>query len=283
MRQHAVRFTILAGLGLLGACTEPTTPDPTPAPITTAATVELRTDDALVFTGQRAPLRALVARVLDAGGRPITDYKLAAELPTGWQLVNDTVIAPAAERAGRLKVTATYTAPAGSLAPLLSASAAAATDTAIVTSAVDLKSRRWRVTWSCSNVGFAGGFMTDENVFIDSMRVEAANVDSVRYASDSAFIPQFGGVAQFWVRGDRMIRWLRNATVDTVPYRTNSHTIWRQAPDTLQLGPPTEPPAQRHALSATPGVINTLLRYEGGTFCSQEWRHYRSPVVMQEY
>lgn len=261
-------------------------PTPPPIEVPRGAVVQLKSNDVLVFAGQRVSLRNLVWRVTDSAGRPITSYTLAAQLPAGWTFRNDTVIAPATEAVARLRVTATYLPSANGMsqyaAPLFNEAPADTTDTATVTAAVDLKSRKWRVSFTCADSGGGSGVMTDDGTRIDSMRVNEATVDSIRYASDSGWVSQFGGTAQVWMTGP-MIRWLRNGTVDTVTY-TNHHEIHRQAPDTLELGLPGDPKQLRRALRVSPGTIDDLLRYEGGTFCSgpMVWRHRRGPVAMQE-
>lgn len=241
------------------------------------ANVVLKTDQVLMFAGRSVSLLALVDRVTNASGQPITDFKLEAVLPATWTLRNDTIFAPQNETVARLVVSATYLAPPAAAAlPLFAEST---TDTTAVTSAVDLKGRRWKVSFGCSAVGY-NAYMTDASVYIDSIAVREAVVDSVKYSADSGWVRNYGGVAQLWMTGP-MVRWLRNGTIDTVTYR-NHHEILRQAPDSLIAG--TSYSNERHPIvNSRPGIINQLLRYEGGTFCGIDWRHRRGPVTMQEF
>lgn len=273
-------FSLLTLIGLVVAC-DSGGPTPPPAPVPQPALVQLKANDILVFAGQRISLQTLVLRVTDLQGRPLTDYTLAAQLPAGWTVRGDTVVAPATEAVARLKVTATYL-PGATLAlgasPHFDSHATDSTDTATVTSGVDLKARQWRVSYTCADSGIAGGVMYDVTR-IDSLRVDELPVDSVIYASDSSWVPQFGGVAQLYYSGLATF-WLEDGrtVVDSIRGRQE---IQRQAPDSL-VTEVREGKAEGALLKVTPGTLQQLLRYEGADFCGRSWRLQRSPAIMQE-
>lgn len=272
-------FSLLILIGLVLAC-DSGGPTPPPPQIPQPARVQLKANDVLVFAGQRVALRDLVWRVTDQQGRDLTEYTLTAHLPAGWSIRNDTVQAPATETKVSLRVTATHlpTSTNRSAGPLFSSHTAPAdtTDTATVTSGVDLKARQWEVSYFCAT---RARVALHDHRYVDSMRVENASIDSVVYATDSSWIPQFGGVAQIWYSGT-VRRWLEDGSEVTATISPHQE-ILRQAPDTIVAGSATS--NERHNMIRVAGSLQGApLRYEGGTWCESHWTHTRGPVTFQQ-
>src|SRR5258708_6731084 len=70
------------------------------------ARVVLVSDSGTTFTGRAIPGQRFVAQVLDSAGKPVTNATLSFQTSAGWTLKGDTVIAPASEGVGTVKVTA---------------------------------------------------------------------------------------------------------------------------------------------------------------------------------
>jgi hypothetical protein len=145
-----------------------------------------------------------------------------------------------------------------------------------VTSAIDLKAKQWRVSYFCAANGRVN---LHDHRYVDSMRVESAAVDSIVYASDEGWIPQFGGVAQVWYSGT-IRRWLEDGAEVTATMSAHQE-ILRQAPDTIVAGS-VHSIERQNMVRVAGGSGGVPLRYEGGTWCGIEWARTRGPVTFEE-
>lgn len=272
-------FVSLSLLTLAAACHDtPSAPTP-PTPV--AARVELKADQVLLRAGQTLRLSDLVARVTDASGNAITGYTLTGTASGGCTLAGDTVRATN-ESLCRLRAQATYVPASASLAPVAPLFAAAGDsvgpDTAVVVATVDLKAHRWRAAWRCTYPGNRE-IMTDDGTFVDSI-ASTAVVDSVHYATDNGWIPNFGGVAQLWYTAD-VERFLRTGAVDTVHAVVGQQAVASQLPDTVVMDVPDK--RQSNGKAAKMSAPGQLLKYIGGTWCSLGWWGTRGPVAFEEF
>lgn len=269
-----MRYSSLVSLALLVlavACHDaPSAPTP-PKPV--AARVELKTDQVLLRAGQTLRLSDLVARVTDASGQPITGYALTGTATGGCTLSGDTVKA-SAESVCRLRARATYVPAQASLAPLYAAAGdSVGPDTAVVVSSVDLGAHRWRAAWRCTGHVNA---VAEDGTPVDSVHVSAI-VDSVRYAGDASWIPNFGGVAQLWLTMASDI-FVSDGRVEH-GQGVNARVVEAQRPDSVLWW--TGSGREISVRTSAPGA---LLRYEGGTFCERfGWSDVRGPITFEEF
>jgi hypothetical protein len=253
----------LAALGFLGACGggDAVTPPVKPAP----PTLELHTDTALVFTGRPVALAALVT-ARDAHGNTVALPELAVALPDGWIVRHDSIVPPAYESRGTIVVGLAASGLSGA-GPLGDVTGQALDATA----AVDLRGRGFVASWRCVA---AGGIMNAAGVAVDSVVYDRMAVDSVVYAADSGFVRNFGGVAQMWWSGGKVVH-LADGTADTVS-ESNHVEVTRQAPDSLMFTVETASTgAPAVKVSASP------LTYEGATWCSSDYHRRRDPVRLE--
>lgn len=259
--------------------------DSTPAPLPPITRLVLTTDSALVFTGRAVDGRRFLATAYDSSGAVVANPVLTLTASAGWAVRGDTVIAPATESRGTVRITATR-APDSSGASASARRAAlratldatgGVTDSIAVTSGLDLRAFTWRLTWGCGTTGTS--ILGDRgNTPLDSATWNAVAVDSVIYPSDSGWVVNYGGVAQMWWTGP-VIRYYRDGVADTIIARGKA-IVARQAPDTMSFMNGMQNPDGHDDWPAA--LTDTLPRtYVGGTLCTREWVARKGPVTLR--
>jgi len=222
--------------------------------------LELVTNNALVFTGNRVGMRTLV-RAYDSRGQLVQAPALSLTVPQGWTASGDTVVAPTYESAGVVKIAADE-APVQSLD---------------VVAAVDLRGFDWSASWACRQ---RPGDETkrlgrDMSLWVDSASYLTLEVDSVVYQGDAGWIQNFGGVAQMWM-GGAVVYFNSDASADTLALHDMVRVIGYQAPDTLSLWA-----AQNLGRGGVAVRTNDApLTYEGLGWCGEDWSGEDDPVTL---
>lgn len=282
-RRFAVPLVAAALVAAVAACARdnPAAPPPPPAPLPPVTRVEVKADTVLLFTGSKTPAKAFVVTAYDSTGAVVADPVLSIAVPYGWTVRGDTIVAPAFESVGKIKVSArrrTSLDPAASLAldrvpgvPLYAAAgtttAPAATDSVTATAAIDLRAYTWGIQWGCTGGNIMIDGVTGQ---IDSLTYDG-QVVRVDYPSDTAtWVRDYDGVAQLHWRGTRSaFQHDSLVKVDTVEFTPAS--VFRQAPDTLVFSSPlwSVNPATGTGQYPAPRVSpDTVKRvYQGAGWC----------------
>ena len=253
-----------ATMAALTACGGDSSPVEPPPDGPVVARIELVTDSALLFTGASYDGRTLV-RAYDAAGHLLPDAHLDYDVPDGWTVRGDTIVAPAAESEGHIVITPARASVGRSLGVSAQVSDGdGASATMEVTAAVDLRAYNWMAWWSCSQRPGDDTQMTpdDPHIWYDSLDAGPMAVDSVVYPGDGSWIPNFGGVAQVWLTGEARL-YRSDGKTDTVFASHQVTEIDRQAPDSLIL-------REAGAVGTSGAAIKTddvPLTYVGGAWC----------------
>ena len=217
MRRPIVFLAVL----VLAACSGATAPKPRSG----IARVVLIADSGTAFTGSVIPGPRLLAQVLDSAGHPTTYDRLSVTAPAGWVVRGDTIIAPATEAIGTVRVTATRS------------DSSSAVDSIAIVAVLDLRKLGLTYTQSCKVVF---GRASNGSVYYADSVTERATADSVVYKGLgqpplAAIRPEL--VAAVYMTGTQEM-WGRrqdSTSVDTMLAYGDVAAIRRQVPDTLTI------------------------------------------------
>lgn len=231
MLRHLWLCSALLSVGCGG--TRSTQPPPPPPP--GLARVELAATSGTVFQGHAIPGQLFVARVVDSADQVVPDVVLSAVASPGWAVRGDTVVAPAAEGLGTLRIVATRRTPAGS-AMAVAPDSAVSPDVA-VSATVNLDTLHLGGNTITCRVR-AGVAMTNDSVGpVDSIAYTWA-VDSVVYSGTDPrgtyLIGVYGWAGQLWLSGPYTIF----GVYGQAHYRDPGSyvALTKQVPDTLTIG-----------------------------------------------
>jgi hypothetical protein len=253
-------FACFAIGAIATACSDDTAPS---APV--VARLVMKDHSIFVFSARHVAIYDIVT-AYDSSGRVMSKPPLTATLPAGWTRVGDTLVAPAGESKGTIRLTAASGATTGiRTAALVSLDLVVPFDTAVLNSVYDLRGKNWQATWACRNQ--PGFFSKEAGVDVDSAKY-VATVDTVFYPEDSTHWIGAAAVASTdfaelpWHGYE--IRWPHAGGRDSLT-RTGTTIVPDQRPDSIlfRYGVPTS--LQGFAIRTNPGLAPR--HYLGGTWC----------------
>ena len=247
------------GLAVFERIVNPTLPGP-------VATLLLSNADTLLVQGGTLDVQSLVRRGLDANGvwivRPPPGVSLTA--PAGWTLSGTTLTAPAS---GESEATITLTS-GGASTPLT------------VRSVIDLRTRKWQLSYACTNGLRTYGYNYPPTIFRDSLIVSGP-VTSVTYYHPTPSDPSPRYDVQLVVN-ETWVQYLSDGEVLT-SQAPKTVTIQRQAPDSL-IYPPAPVPYGAPTPPRTVGLVTQQSPrvYTGGDVCDKALYASARPIVLTE-